>query len=300
MDNSIWLIATSISKLMLYSCMAGAVGGVGIYWLNRANSKLIKSTHKYVLISVGLGLLLVVFNFIIQVGALNEQGLSGMFDPMFMQVLWESTLGDSTIFRIGAFILILLLSYSLPLATQKSSKLTTIVFLAGLYLVSLITFGYSFSLVGHVAELPIEFRLAISVHVSLVLIWIGMLWPLRRSCMLLEARELQQLMHRFGMIACYAVAMIILCGILLGLALIEQPADLVETSYGQVLLLKLVLVVAILLIAAYHKLVVVPSLLKTSTAKLKLARSIQYEMVIAIFILCITAILTTYTGPMNR
>ena len=73
------------------------------------------------------------------------------------------------------------------------------------------------------------------------------------------------------------------------------------TSYGNVLLIKVVLVVALLSLAALNKLKLVPSLETRRTPNVRrFQRSVQFEIVIVLIILTASSLLTTsVTLPMG-
>ena len=82
----------------------------------------------------------------------------------------------------------------------------------------------------------------------------------------------------------------------LSIQLVGSIDALVTTSYGQVLLFKLILVNSILLLAARHKFKLVPAL-NNSTGREMLSKSISIEIVIALAILLTTSVLTSLVGP---
>jgi len=63
------------------------------------------------------------------------------------------------------------------------------------------------------------------------------------------------------------------------------------------LILKLILVIHILVLAAFHKFIVVPSLLKNKESRNSLIVSIKVELALGVSILIATGILTTLLGP---
>ena len=70
---------------------------------------------------------------------------------------------------------------------------------------------------------------------------------------------------------------------------------LFNSDYGQLVLLKLLLVSAILSMGAWHKFCLVPHLTKENINTLK--RSISVEMAVAVLVLLTTSVLTTLVGP---
>ena len=126
--------------------------------------------------------------------------------------------------------------------------------------------------------------------------WIGSLFPLWFSCKLLPPSALYQLMNLFGQVAMVMVGLLIVCGTSLLFLFFSTPMELLTTTYGQAILLKLVFVGCILLIAAYHKFYLVEALKKEDFC-LKLQHSIKNEMKVGFCILLITGILSSVLGP---
>ena len=73
---------------------------------------------------------------------------------------------------------------------------------------------------------------------------------------------------------------------------------LLANDYGQLLIIKVVLVVLILILAALHKFVLVPKLMHVQDAS-KLKKSILVEKLVGSAIFAITTVLTTLVGPVH-
>ena len=104
-------------------------------------------------------------------------------------------------------------------------------------------------------------------------------------------------MHKFGQIAVFLVGILIIAGVYLAFELTDSLQELTTTRYGQLLSVKIILVFHILLLAAFHKFIFVPSLLKNKESRSSLVASIKAEFVIGVGILVVTGILTTLLGP---
>ncbi len=297
MDISSWIIATSISKLVFYFCLAGVIGGGSLYCVTLSSRKLKESVAKYIIVAAVVGFMANVSSFYIQVGAISESGLTGMFDGMFVSVLWSAGLGDAVASRAIGFtaILIAAVAYHRHLKDKRNSTAQVVAIFT--YALSLMAFGFSFTKIGHTVELSLLTKIAVIYHVILVLWWMGMLWPLYKACSMLASRELHTLMFRFGKSASYAVSVLLAFGVVLAFSLFDSFEQVFFSAYGQVFLMKIALVSGLLLIAANHKLRLVPALLKNAAAHRKLAKSIQFEILIGVLVLTITTILTTYVGP---
>ena len=126
--------------------------------------------------------------------------------------------------------------------------------------------------------------------------WFGTLLPLIVACKDYSEEELHDVMHRFGQQAMFMVSVLLFAGLIVAIRLVGSFSALFNTGYGQVLLTKLVAVTGIMLIAAYHRFLLVPSL-KYENSRKKLSKSISIEAVVALAILTITACLTSLVGP---
>ena len=234
--------------------------------------------------------------FFFNTGAMAEDGFSGMFDPLMLDIFWTSSVGDATVLRVlamvGFIVLQLFTHYWLTRsASNITAKIANILSIGCLFIVS-----YSFTLTGHVAELSWLPKLLIVLHVSVMAWWFGLLLPLRSACLALPNDALQALMLRFGKQASILVPLLLLAGIALAYLLLGSFEVLFGTPYGQVLLTKIVSVAVILTIALSNKLRIVPALSSPEGAK-RLARSITIEMLVGVLLLTLCSILTSVVGP---
>jgi len=285
-----WDIAIIITKLLNYVGVVGFVGGMFMYFtMNDEFSRDYIKSHCQLLLMAG-GIATIV-NFFIQVGVFAEAGLAGMFEPLFLSLLWQSSVGDALISRIVAFVIGLVTLILWAKSTKKQGYIVI------MWLIGLVLLGRSFSILGHTSELAVAVQWLLSLHVILIAWWLGALWPLRQACYQFGVADLQKLMHRFGRYASYAVAILALCGGIVTYQVFGSFTSIFTTNYGQTLMVKLGLVVGVLAFAAHHKLRLVPRLLTREQGPKVLARSIEWEMKIALVILIVTTWLTTMVGP---
>ncbi|WP_415230778.1 copper resistance D family protein [Psychromonas sp.] len=285
------------SKLLIYLGVAAAIGGPFIAALISPSVNKKPIIH-YIVINSTLGFIAVIVNFFIRVGAFSETGLSGMFDPDMVNFLWQSTVGDSVLWRLLAFTLLgfALIFGNLNVRYEKFSlKHAIFIFL---YLTATFSFAYSFTFVGHSADIGGVAKWLVGFHVVAMAWWIGALYPLWISCKLLQPPSLCKLMELFGKIAMFMVGLLIACGIGLLFLFFANPLELFSTQYGQAIVLKLIFVVSLLLIAAYHKYHLVEEVQEEACCH-KLQKSIRNEMLIAVIILAITALLSYALGPVS-
>jgi len=96
-------------------------------------------------------------------------------------------------------------------------------------------------------------------------------------------------------IATLIVAILIACGASIALLLFKDFDTLIATPYGQGFIIKLLLVICILLLAAFNKWYFTPRLQQPQFAK-QLGYAILFEMSLGFLILMVTAYITTVVG----
>lgn len=297
MEVALWNSLTVLLKVAFYVGFACAFGSLfqsrlvqHIYhtrdW-HSANSVIARAA----LISSSLNVLLAPVWFLVSTGAMAEEGIEGMLDTDMLEMMWQSSIGDTALLRfIGFSILVLLLVTQHKISSSKKN-IWDLSYLAGLLILT-----FSFTLTGHIAEQSLLEQVLIATHVFIMAWWIGTLLPLIVACKEYSDEELHDVMHRFGQQAMFMVSLLLLAGLYVAIQLVDSFAALFNTGYGQVLLTKLLAVTVIMLIAAYHRFHLVPSL-KYENSREKLSKSISIEAVVALVILTITAGLTSLVGP---
>jgi copper resistance protein D len=103
-------------------------------------------------------------------------------------------------------------------------------------------------------------------------------------------------MQKFGRIAVFIVMVLLSCGLLLLLQIVDSVTALFTTDYGRLMLFKLMLVSGMLLLGAWHKFKLVKDLARHHNCG-TLRRSIMVETLLAVLVLITTSIFTTVVGP---
>lgn len=289
-DLSPWLIATFSSKLLLYIAYAMSIGGIAATFMIQRYKPQHLPFLSYTQWGILIGLCFSSLDFFVQVGSFSESGLAGMWDPMYIDILWQSSAGLSYKLRLAGWFGLLFLVLAMRLNATHAKPLSLMALLVSLLIAA------SFSMVGHTAEQAIWVRLALVLHIFIAMWWIGLLLPLTHWCKEFPANTLQQLMHEFGKQASILVSLLLMAGVGISYALEGDFKTLFNSVHGNTLLLKLGVVALILSLAALHKFRLVPNI-KNQQSALALRASIQIEMGIALLILVITAVLSTLVGP---
>ena len=154
----------------------------------------------------------------------------------------------------------------------------------------------SFSWTGHAQKAGPIAQAVLSVHLVAISFWLGSFFPLRRMCSSIETENLYKVADRFGKLAISYVCLLFISGLVFAYMLIGDLSLLLSTVYGNVFLMKISLVSALLGLGALNKFRLVPLVkLDPSIGVQRLQKSIQIEMLIAIFILLLSGFLTTST-----
>lgn len=295
MEVTIWNSVIVLSKFVFYCgcvCIAsyaffGAIFGAPFGARAEQNELQLKGV-KRIQSMIVLALLANVIWFFANTGLMAEEGIQGALDPELVAIMWDSSIGQSALLRsIGlALAIVVLVS---PLILNNIVK-------QSLLMLSLLILGYSFTLFGHIAELGLIEKVLLMLHVMVMMWWFGALYPLKLACQIFDNGKLYKVMEKFSKQAMVLVSLLLFAGLWLALQLFPNVAALLHSSYGQTLLLKLLLVILVLAMGAKHKWQLVPQL-KKGFGKNILEQSIAIEMVIAISILLVTAALTSVVGP---
>jgi copper transport protein len=132
----------------------------------------------------------------------------------------------------------------------------------------------------------------VSAHAVAVGVWIGGLaWLL--LCLRGRPRPAwAPLVRDFSAVAAVALVVVLATGVVRALAELGPPADLVRTSFGIALLVKLGFVVVLVALGAHNRLRVVPALAGEPGAGARFGRVSRAELVTAAAVLAATAVLT--------
>ena len=236
-------------------------------------------------------------------------GLGGGPDSLTDHELWavvlvETDFGRVWIARLLLAVVLLLISLALVRVDNRPLRVGGTV-VAGLLVTSV-------ALTGHAASLEGTARLlhhaADAAHILAAVTWLGALPPL---LLLLRAAstdgaaagEAALRLHQFHTIGLTAVLVLVASGAVNTWFLVGSPAGLIDTPYGQVLLLKLALFTLMLLVAAMNRFMVAPRLrrsndeaLRNSTVRM-LRAQVAAELVLGVLVLAAVAMLGAVAPP---
>lgn len=296
---STWVIASIALKLCVYLAVALAIGGVSCMALTGAevsrDDAAVVPGYRGAVAGCLFGVLASTAYFFVRVGDFAGSGAAGIFDPVFVQILWESPVGNALQYRLFGFSLLIGMLFTCPLV-PSIWRVWHWCLLSVLYLIATASLAVTFSLTGHSAELGAVASVAVIVHVLIALWWAGALYPLWRATFALDKSALQRVLHRFGIIAGVLLLLMVLGGGTLLYVLLFIPTESVSAGYAAAIIGKLALVALLFCIAAVHKWRSVPRLLLEG-GLVNFRRSLCWEMAVMLTVLAVTAILSTVIGP---
>lgn len=283
-----WESISLFFRLALYLALSGLVGSAfGLLgsqahaFKNVLSNHFIKSLKSYYLISLVTLFFTSLGFFWVRVGAFAEEGIAGLFDPLMISILYDSGLGMA-------------LNYGL--LTCAFAALYYLFINRVLLICMLVSISLSFAFTGHLAELDVIEKGVLSLHILIAFLWLGSLYPLWCLVNLERAQAVEELLEKFGYYASLIMPFLLLAGVALVYVITGFQLALLISNWGAALAIKLVLVMAILALAAWHKFKLVPNFQKNRGAE-KMASSIKVEIYLGFGILTLSAFLSTLVSP---
>ncbi len=172
------------------------------------------------------------------------------------------------------------------------------------------------ALAGHGStQSPVLLNFPVNVvHVAAMAVWLGgltaLLFVAPRGTRELEppdrSRLLAAALSRFSRVALVAVGAILLTGLIQAYVYVRRLDALTETGYGRAVLIKFILLMILIGIAAYNRRSSVPRLNRIAAggeppgrAGLLLRRALRAEVALLVVVLGVTAALASYAPPIT-
>lgn len=270
-------LAAIITKFALYLGVMSAAGTVMATCMFRLDR-----TRGLAVAFAVLGVMATILAFSLH-GANLTGDVSGMTDPEMLGLLWTTPVGTALLLR--------LVGLGLLIAGLFIGRVGIWVSVVGGVIAV-----WSFDHVGHVSGRETTLLdIALTLHLLAVALWIGVLMPLKRlassSATYASAADMG---HQFGVVASVTVPVLIIAGGYMAYELVGSFSALFGKSYGQALIIKLLLVGLLLGLAAANKLRFIPALRAGDPAAAgHLSKSISVEWLVILAVLGTTAVLTT-------
>jgi len=273
-----WTLRTAIwvGKLLLYAGLFLGIGGAfTLAWLaedRRCGQRLVAAALLSGLVGapVSLGL----------------QGLDALGAPLARfaaPTVWKTALETSFVWTV----LIGLISLGLALLSLAGpSGLRKLLASA-----ALLGVGAALAASGHASAAQPQWltRPLVFLHGMAIAFWTGALTPLGLA-LRQQPAEAKMFLRRFSRSILPVVAALAASGIVLAIIQVQQPAALINTSYGRLLLLKLALLLFLFTLAAVNRwTLTAPAEAGDTEVQRRLVRSIGIEMLIVLAIFGVAA-----------
>jgi copper transport protein len=220
------------------------------------------------------------------VASLGLQGLDLLNLPLLALVTlapWKGALGTS----LGPSMLIAIAAMAVARLAWQSPTMTMAWMLTSLAMIGV---GFSLATSGHAATAPPEWLTPtlVFVHGIAVAYWVGALAPLvvmaRR-----RHNDLPRVLRQFSTVAAPLVGLLVLTGLVLAIIQLESFRALIDAWYGIILLIKLVLVVLLLALAALNRFFLTPAVVLDGKNTRTLGGSVFLEFLLVVGILIAVA-----------
>jgi copper transport protein len=269
--SAIW-----IGKVFLYIGLFLGVGGAfALAWLAGGG----RSGQFFVIAAILLGMVAAPLS-------LGFQGLDALGAPfarLAQPVIWRTALGTS----FGWTVLIALMALGLGLLSlvgpRAASRLFVLAGLAGV--------GTALAASGHASAAEPQWltRPMVFLHGIGIAFWAGALVPLGLALKRRTA-DARRFLRRFSRTILPVVGVLAVAGIVLAVIQVQAPSALLDTAYGQLLLIKLALLFCLFALAAFNRWKFTgPTEARDTRAQKSLARSTGIEMLIVLAIFGIAA-----------
>tara|TARA_E500000331_G_scaffold241016_1_gene231418 strand:+ start:49 stop:918 length:870 start_codon:yes stop_codon:yes gene_type:complete len=279
----VWIVLNPILKVQLYVASFGSVGSFlftlhfGKKLFEQQQSYCDNLCHKSTLIGAIISLLM-----ILSVAGSLGGDLASVIDFLMLRLAMESKSGVGYLTAFSGFS-IMLMAHNLKIKAKR----------VGLFIGSIVVI-FSFSMAGHSQLGGVITQALLMVHLFGITFWLGSLLPFRWICLQDDTTNLSGLAHQFGILAMGYVGLLLSAGFFYAYMLIGELSLIFTTSYGNLLLIKIIMVCALLFLAALNKFKLVPSLEKSPLLGVKKFKSsVQLEIVLAFIIVFASSLLTT-------
>lgn len=284
-----WTVVVALNRWILYAAMLLAAGSALFLVAFTVSLALVERTARVGRLAAMVGAVA----YFLAIGFGGAEMVLGGGGAMFQPDGWSrglsSTLMPSAAIGVPAM---LLLWWALGGDGQQPRSIA-------LLLGALAAIG-SFLVTGHAATAAPVWLMAtmVGLHLTATAFWFGALYPLYQSAKLESAHACGALMLRFSKLAVMAVGAVVLSGLVISWTQVQSVSNLLGNDYGEGLLRKLILFVAVLGIAAWNKLALTPALERgDDEAKHRIRTTIRVESALYLLVIGAAMALTLSTPP---
>jgi len=139
------------------------------------------------------------------------------------------------------------------------------------------------------------------IHTLVAGAWLGAIWMLHNILLSGNSSQLTHVLKIFSRIATWIVTILLVSAVILIVFQLNNVTELLMTEYGNWILLKIVVVLSALILAAVNRWKFVPALNEDNqTAFQKLRKSVHVEGILLVVVIGITSILVSTEPPKDE
>ena len=282
----IWDILRPLVKFALYPAMFIAAGGLmfELVFAAQLADGMKAYLRRLITAAAWAGLVLVAAQVMVAAGSLGGD-MASATDTAILGLVMKSPLGLFSIIAGIGFAMITVM-HRVKARGEKAARV-----------VAAATVLLSLTVVGHATRLGAVTGVLLAFHLGGIAFWLGALLPLRRMCVVVPdtgTDALAAVADRFGRVAQVVVSGLIAAGLIYAALLLGSMTALLTTGYGLALIVKILLVGGLIWLASRNRLRIVPALLKgDASAVAALRHIVELEMIMAVAILAMSAVLTS-------
>ena len=279
----IWTILNPIIRTFIYLTALYSIGSVlfKVHFHKFFNEEINIYCKKIIRDSAFLGLIISILAFLSVAGNLGGE-IQSIFEIDLIKLSFETMQGKSYLLLIVGFSLLFFSYYFQRIFMNAFNIIGTVLILI------------SFIVIGHSLSQGIYTQILLLIHLFCISYWLGSFLPFKYMCNIKNYENLYLVAHNFGIYATFYIGLLVITGLTFSYFLLGGILPIITSTYGNVLLFKLMLVSSILMIGAINKFRIVPNIKENLTlGQSKLKRSINIEFMLTLLILFLTSILTT-------
>ena len=282
----IWDILRPLVKFGLYPAMFIAAGGLmfELVFAAQLADGMKAYLRRLITAAAWAGLVLVAAQVMVAAGSLGGD-MASATDTAILGLVMKSPLGLFSIIAGIGFAMITVM-HRVKARGEKAARV-----------VAAATVLLSLTVVGHATQFGAVTGVLLAFHLGGIAFWLGALLPLRRMCVVASDTgpdALAAVADRFGRVAQVVVSGLVAAGLIYAALLLGSMTALLTTGYGLALIVKILLVGGLIWLASRNRLRIVPALLKgDASAVAALRHIVELEMIMALAILAMSAVLTS-------
>jgi len=279
----IWTILNPIIRTFIYLTALYSIGSVlfKVHFHKFFNEEINIYCKKIIRDSALLGLIISILAFLSVAGNLGGE-IQSIFEIDLIELSFETMQGKSYLLLIVGFSFLYFSYYFQNIFMNAFNIIGTVLILI------------SFIVIGHSLSQGIYTQILLLIHLFCISYWLGSFLPFKYMCNIKNYENLYLVAHNFGIYATFYIGLLVITGLIFSYFLLGGILPIITSTYGNVLICKLLLVSSVLMIGAINKFRIVPNIKENlSLGQSKLKRSINIEFICTWLILFLTSILTT-------